>query len=243
MSKASINILVLFSATIVLTLGCAPSHSVESDLVNASIEAHGGYETYLNLKDFNYLKITLTPRPDGASQDTLLQAISLPRLDETYLRYHKDNLNYEIHQYGATTELLIEGLSNKDSLLIAEHRRIVDGANFVFFQPFKLKDRKAQLYYQGIIDLPLAEQTIRVHHLKAAFEGSSDTWHFLLDTEDHRVVANAVDHNGKMSLITNDAMQWHQGLLVHKARTSYLSKEDFELIRPQAFYEYEMVSQ
>lgn len=243
MCKAGINILVLFTASFMLILGCAPSHSVESDLVNASIETHGGYEAYLNLKDFNYLKTTLTPRPEGTSQDTLLQAISLPRFDETYLRYQKDNLNYEIHQYGATTELLKEGITIKDSLLISEHRHIIDGANFVFFQPFKLKDRKAQFRYQGVIDLPFAEQTIRVHHLKVAFEGSSDTWHFFLDTEDHRVVANAVDHNGKMSLITNDAMQWHQGLLVHKARTSYLSNLDFELIRPQASYEYEMVSE
>ena len=243
MCKVGINALILFTATFMLTFGCLPSHLVESDLVNASIKAHGGYEAYLNLKDFNYLKTTLTSRTDGALQDTLLQAISLPRLDETYLQYHKDNLNYETHQYRGTTELLKEGLNIKDSLLIAEHRRIVDGANFVFFQPFKLKDRKAQLRYQGVIDLPLAEHTTQVHHLKVAFEGSSDTWHFFLDTEDHRVVANAVDHNGKMSLITNDSMQWHQGLLVHKSRTSYLSNEDFEIIRPQATYEYEMISQ
>jgi hypothetical protein len=56
------------------------------------------------------------------------------------------------------------------------------------------------------------------------------------------VVANAVLHEGKMSLIVNDSLQWHKNMLVHHYRTSYLSNTNFELIRPQARYLYTMLA-
>lgn len=65
--------------------------------------------------------------------------------------------------------------------------------------------------------------------------------YFFFDLNTLQVRANAVWHNEKMSLILNEEMQWHHGLLLHHKRTSYLSNQNFELIRPQVTYTYEML--
>ena len=59
----------------------------------------------------------------------------------------------------------------------------------------------------------------------------------MISGEIHRV-----DHNGKISLILNDSLQWHKNLLVHSRRRSFLSNSNFELIRLQASYKYKMLS-
>ncbi len=220
---------------------CSETISVEEEVLQDAFDAHGGIEAYYNLKNFSYLKISYTSEAEGTIRDTLEQRISHPLFNDTYLTYSKEGVVYEVSHLGNQLSLLQDGTPVNDSLLVEQHQSTVDGAKFVFFQPFKLKDKKAQLSYQGVRILELGKGTKKVHHLKVTYKGSSDTWHFFIDTNNHQVVANAVKHNEKMSLITNDSMQWHQGLLVHRKRTSYLSNDAFESIHPQAFYDYVML--
>lgn len=226
-----------------ITFSCSGTLSVEEEVLQDALHAHGSLEAYHTLKNLSYLKISYTSEADGSIIDTLEQRISHPRFNETYLAYSKGGVVFEVSHLDDQLSLLQDGTPVNDSLLIEQHQSTVDGAKFVFFQPFKLKDETAHLSYQGVRSLELSRGNVNVHHLKVTYSGASDTWHFFIDTNSYQVVANAVKHNDKMSLITNDSMQWHQGLLVHHKRTSYLSNDAFEFIHPQAFYDYEMIKE
>jgi hypothetical protein len=225
------------------TFSCSETLSVEEEVLQDALDTHGGLEAYHNFKDLSYLKTTYTTEANGSIRDTLEQRINHPRFNDTYLTYSKEGAVYEVSHLDNQLSLLQDSTPVNDSLIIEQHQSSVDGAKFVFFQPFKLKDEKAHLSYQGVRNLELSRGTFNVHHLEVTYKGSSDTWYFFIDTKSYQVVANAVKHNDKMSLITNDSMQWHQGLLVHHKRTSYLSNDAFESIHPQAFYDYEMIKE
>lgn len=222
---------------------CSTQDQMVNDLLSKSLSAHGGFGNYSNLKDLHYRKTTYTVNTSNTITDTLKQTISHPRYDATYLQYSSKGSDIAVFHSDNEFTLNIDGKLIRDNGLIEEHRSMVDGAKFVFFQPFKLKDQAAQISYQSIRELALPGGAKNVHHLQVTYKESSDVWHFFIDTNSYQLVANAVKHNDKMSLITNDAMQWYKGLLVHQKRTSYLSNNDFILLHPQAFYDYEMIKE
>jgi hypothetical protein len=117
---------------------------------------------------------------------------------------------------------------------------MIEGANFVFFQPFKLKDKGTQIEYLGLRGTSFSEKPLE--QIRVTYPNSNDIWYFFFDQETKYVLANAVDHSGKISLILNDSLQWHKNLFVHSRRRSFLSNSNFELIRLQASYKYKMLS-
>ena len=227
---------------VVIINSCTSGDQVVNDLLNNSISAHGGFGNYSNLKELNYRKTTYTVNTSNIITDTLVQNVRHPQFGITYLHYQSKGLDIEAYHDNNVFTLHRDGQLIEEGELIKQHRSMVDGVKFVFFQPFKLKDQGAQIRHQGVRELALPGGARKVHHLKVTYKGASDSWHFFLDTSNYQVVANAVKHDDKMSLITNDAMQWYKGLLVHQKRTSYLSNDDFILLRPQAFYDYEMIN-
>ena len=234
---------------VLLLFGCAdPSISPENrakDLVNASISAHGGQSTYDKLKDLSYIKTTYTYDSLEQVSDTLVQHIHHNRLGHIRLTYQNDRGLNEIEEKGEELSVRLNGVIQYDTTLIKNAKSTADGARFVFFQPFKLKDSLVRLKALGRRTLSHKDNQLseELEVVEATYPNSSDIWYFFFDSESNRLLANAVNHNGKMSLITNDSLQWHEGLLVHRFRTSYLASEQFEPIRVQARYDYEMRAQ
>lgn len=233
---------------VLLLFGCAnPSLHQENrakDLVNASISAHGGQSTYDKLKDLNYIKTTYTYDSLEQVSDTLVQCIHHNRLGHIRLTYNNDQGLNEIEEEDEQLSVRLNGVVQYDTALIKNAKSTADGARFVFFQPFKLKDSLVRLNALGRRTLTYkgSQLSEEVEVVEATYPNSSDIWYFFFDPESNRLLANAVNHNGKMSLITNDSLQWHKSVLVHRFRTSYLSNEQFELIRVQARYNYEMLA-
>lgn len=233
---------------VLLLFGCAnPSISPEKrakDLVNASISAHGGRSAYEQLKDLSYIKTTYTYHSLEQVSDTLVQLINHNRLGHIRLTYQNDQGLNEIEEKDEQLSVRLNGEVQYDTTLIKNAKSTLDGAQFVFFQPFKLKDSLVRLKVLGRRTLFHKENQLseEVEVVEATYPNSSDIWYFFFDPETDRLLANAVNHNGKMSLIINDSLQWHKGMLVHRFRTSYLSNDQFEPIRVQARYDYEMLT-
>jgi hypothetical protein len=226
----------------VIITSCATNNSA-SEKVEKAIEAHGGYTAFQEIENLRYLKRTYSLNKEGVVTDTLIQFLYHETVNHTQLRYQSSDTMFVTEDRGGVIAVTINELPLNDSTTLKSHQKLIDAANYIFFQPFKLRDHNAVLKPIGRKQLHLSKGLKEVEVIAVTYPNSDDKWYFFFDSKTHKVMANAVNHNGKMSLITNDAMQWHQGLLVHKTRTSYLSNENFELIRPQAFYEYEMVSQ
>lgn len=232
----------------VLLLGCAnPSLHRENraiDLVNASISAHGGRSAYEQLKGLSYIKTTYTYDSKDYVSDTLVQRIHHNRLGHIQLTYQDKQDVYKLEQLDNKLRVYLNEVIQLDTALMARMKSTADGARFVFFQPFKLNDSLVRLRALGrrTLSYKVNQPSEEVETVEATYPNSSDIWYFFFDPESDRLIANAVNHNGKMSLITNDSLQWHKGMLIHRFRTSYLSNDQFEPIRVQARYDYEMLT-
>jgi len=212
--------------------GCSTQKSQGESLVEESILAHGGLNNYTNLQDFRYEKTSYTLDAQEVINDTLIQQFEIPRLGTTIL-ITEDSLRITLQNENIQTSKEL----NSDQ---QNYKSIIEGANFVFFQPFKLKDKGAQIEYLGLKSPGFSEEPLE--QIRVTYPNSSDIWYFFFDYETKHVVANAVDHDGKVSLILNDSLQWHKNLFVHSRRRSFLSNSNFELIRLQASYKYKMLS-
>ena len=223
---------IVFIALLASFGGCSSSKSQGELVVEESILAHGGLNSYTNLQDFRYEKTSYTLDAQEVINDTLVQQFEIPRLGTTIL-ITEDSLRITLQNENIqTSKELNSGQQN--------YKSIIEGANFVFFQPFKLKDQGAQIEYLGLKSPGFSEKPLE--QIRVTYPNSSDIWYFFFDHETKYLLANAVDHNRKISLILNDSLQWHKNLLVHSRRRSFLSNSNFELIRLQAGYKYKMLS-
>ena len=212
--------------------GCSTQKSQGESLVEESILAHGGLNNYTNLQGFRYEKTSYTLDAQEVITDTLVQQFEIPRFGTTIL-ITEDSLRITLQNENIQTSK--PSVSDQQN-----YKGIIEGANFVFFQPFKLKDKEAQIEYLGLMNPSFSEKTLE--QIRVTYPNSKDIWYFFFDHETKHVLANAVDHNGKISLILNDSLQWHKNLFVHNRRRSFLSNSNFELIRLQASYKYKMLS-
>jgi len=212
--------------------GCSTQKSQGESLVQESILAHGGLNNYANLRDFRYEKTSYTLDAQEIINDTLVQQFEIPRFGKTIL-ITEDSLRITLEKENIQTSKQLD--SNQQN-----YKSIIEGANFVFFQPFKLKDKGAQIEYLGLRSSGFSKKPLE--QIRVTYPISNDIWYFFFDQETKYVLANAVDHNGKISLILNDSLQWHKNLFVHSRRRSFLSNSNFELIRLQASYKYKMLS-
>ncbi|MEK9559726.1 MAG: hypothetical protein VW010_03325 [Flavobacteriaceae bacterium] len=212
--------------------GCSSPKSQGELVVLESILAHGGLNNYASLQDFRYEKTSYTLDAQEVINDTLVQQFEIPRLGTTIL-ITEDSLRITLQNENIQTSKELNSSQQN-------YKSIIEGANFVFFQPFKLKDKGAQIEYLGLKSPGFSEEPLE--QIRVTYPNSSDIWYFFFDHETKYVLANAVDHNRKVSLILNDSLQWHKNLLVHSRRRSFLSNSNFELIRLQASYKYKMLS-
>ena len=212
--------------------GCSTQKSQGESLVEESILAHGGLKNYTHLQDFRYEKTSYTLDAEEIIKDTLVQQFEIPRFGTTIL-ITEDSLRITLRNENIQTSKQL----NSDP---EDYKSIIEGANFVFFQPFKLKDKEAQIEYLGLRSSGFSKKPL--DQIRVTYPSSNDIWYFFFDQETKYVLANAVDHNGKISLILNDSLQWHKNLFVHSRRRSFLSNSNFELIRLQASYKYKMLS-
>jgi hypothetical protein len=210
-------------------------------LIDMAIEAHGGMSSYLNLHKLHYQKTSITINKENQAVDSLVQHLKHPTVHETEVQFIASDRRLKARYNGTELSAEIDGLTQYDKAVLSSLRNTIDAANFVFFQPFKLRDTSAQLRYLGNRTLALTEKNLAVEALLVNYPNSKDQWYFFFDSKTKQVVANAVLHEGKMNLIVNDSLQWHKNMLVHHYRTSYLSNTNFELIRPQARYLYTML--
>ena len=153
--------------------GCSTQKSQGESLVQESILAHGGLNNYTNLRDFRYEKTSYTLDAQEIINDTLVQQFEIPRFGTTIL-ITEDSLRITLQNEIIQTSKQLD--SDQQN-----YKSMIEGANFVFFQPFKLKDKGTQIEYLGLKSPSFSEKPLE--QIKVTYPNSNDIWYFFFDHE------------------------------------------------------------
>lgn len=235
----------MFFATLAMLWGCTGEPKKEIDpgveVVSQSIVAHGGFDTWKNLKTISYKK-------------TIILFDSLGSEESRTVQYHNYSFKPEV-------KMTIQWYTGKDSVRIehegGESVRYVNGSpqlseeakegaasairssTFVLFQPFKLLDPGTELSF---VVRDTLEENMIVDVVQPSFKGAernSDKWWFYFDQKSRECVANMVEHDGRYSYIVNLKFDRSTPLLFNSHRKSYFtdSKRNIRYLRAEYYYE------
>lgn len=228
----------LFVGLLILCMQCQPPPTV-STVENAALAAHGG-QRYKAVKKLSYEKKIwlLSQTGDTITENTEKHFIDFD-IDQTRVKWHQDSLHWEANRIGNLVSLKKNGLQVRDSIVIAKTQRRLNGAQFVFWQPFKFINDNGKKTYQGARTLFNGWE---VQEIQVVYPNSDDRWSFFFDAKSKKLKATGVFHNNRYSLITNDIQESNTGLSLHQKRISYFTDSLFIPFRKGTLYSYKINS-
>ncbi len=224
---------------LVLFFGCVElPEPTASELIDKSIRAHGSWDSYEDFDEISLQKNIILFTEEGAveSQWTEHQEFRYYPFYFASVGWFKDSVYKRITYDGERISYLIsDSVSDPNAELEQKNLERIRAAEFVLFQPFKLKDTLAQKEYTG---KRVLFDSVEVSEVKITYPKSDDVWWFYFD-RGGVLVANRVLHNGRYSLIENLDFQEHDGLYLHKHRKSYFvdSLLNKKYLRAEYFYD------
>lgn len=235
--------LICLSAALAFFQGCQSPADQARQLVERSVEVHGGLEAYQNLDLISWDKTTWLYEEDGTLESQNLQRQSYRGGDQptTIIRWRKDSTFYEIESSQRITRYRMGDVILSEGEEVEQAENQARSATYVFFQPFKLLDQGTNLSYEGSLTLG---DSLDVEVVRVSYEGddeNSDVWRYYFD-RGNRLVANSVEHQGRISLIVD--LEYQQdpvsGLLLNKKRKSYFVDSTLQIKYLRAEYLYEI---
>jgi hypothetical protein len=237
MRHISSSIIRVFVLIALLTQGCTPPDAA-LEIVEKSIAAHGGKKLWEAVEGVDYTKAIATFNAEGQLINEVLQK------HRVLLQPFEAQLEWEDEEGQHIAQLkndTIHRTLNSDPVSAAEKlagaKASINGAHYVFWQPYRLLEPEAQRTFMGVRTLFNNTTTLEVK-ITYSTAPEADQWYYFFDASSFQLVATAVLHNGRMSLITNDAYENETGLLLNHKRTSYLTDENFQPLYKQASYIY-----
>ena len=233
------GLLLLFS---LLLTGCESENPSSDFILQKSLEAHGGIERWKKMKYIRYCKTTTFYDPTGVIEKKSVQHITHKwRPKQTEMIWESEGKSNRALKDTTGISLYKDGVLQKDSLLLAQANTNLKAALYVYWQPFKLLEEKAQKNYLGIQKLL---DSISVHALQISYseEKNADVWTYFFDTQNYRLCAAQVLHNKRISLIVNEAVESETGLFLNHKRKSYFLDSVGKIKYLRAAYSYEIDS-
>lgn len=228
--------LCLITALVLMVVQCQQPQTV-TRLDKAAIEAHGG-SLYQTVKKIHYIKKiwSLSKTGDTLSENTEKHWVDF---DKNYARIAWTQNGIQWQAIGAKegVRLIANDSLVNDSIALKKVRRRLDGAQFVFWQPFKYVKDGGQKNYKGMRTL---FNGWKVHEIEVTYPNSNDRWSFFFDHTNNRLRATGVLHNNRYSLITNDQQEGDTGLYLHQQRSSYFTDSLFRPQRKSTLYSYDL---
>lgn len=222
--------------------GCVKEGSQATKILEKSIQAHGGKSLWESVKVVSYRKETTLYSASGEIEQQIAQKITHKfRPQITEMLWMKNGKINRAIKNAKEVILYQNNQLQKDSLLIAKTNSSLDAALYVFWQPYKLLDKKVNLDYIGekkLLD-SLSVYGIRVTYSNA---DAGDTWIYYFDKNNYRLRAAQVNHNQRWSLIVNESVEKETGLFLNKKRKSYFLDSLGKIKSLRAAYTYRIQS-
>ena len=226
----------ILGVSIICTISCQPAEVDKAeDLINMSIEAHGGMERWKSLDTFSYRKEITLYDTEKKVRKFIAQQHDYTRSPQLEGRYSYFDSIQRAVVFDGKTAYKIEANTKKEADESA--LKNFSSAYYVLNMPWKLHDEGAHATYQGLdtlFDGRIVEK-IKVEYTSGI---TKDLWWYYFDTNTHRVVACLVSHPPTYNLITNDAYATYQGLLWNHKRSSYRADKNGDVIHLLGTYVY-----
>lgn len=210
---------------ILILLGCENNSKKEPiDIINASIEAHGGMDNWNAIKNISYSKRIVMYFPDGSVESEVTQKIKYvfkPKFSGK-MRWEQNGVNYQLVFDGNATQVFMDGVASRDTAITDKYFAEFMATYYVFAQPFKLLENKANRAYEGetVLENGTPADVIKVTYPSQNNE-PSDEWWYYFDTKTRRLSANMVHHKKGYSYIKNTKYQIVNSMLFNAERKSY----------------------
>jgi hypothetical protein len=232
-------IFLLFVSGILLSSCNQNTSSIENQLLQKCIAAHGGMEKWQSLEKTDYTKHIVLYYEDGTIEKEMVQKhhyTNTPHLSGSI--EWSDTIHHRVfYQDGTAYE--VKGDERQASSPTALNT--FNSAYYVLNMPWKLADGTAEISYEGI-DTILNDKIVHTLSVEYPSESQNDVWEYYLDQNSFFLVANKVQHGSTYSLITNDEYAWYKGLRFNAKRTSYMVDSLGEVLYMRAKYEYQFMS-
>jgi hypothetical protein len=212
---------ILFSLFICSCTNERQTKNFALELVENSIEAHGGMEKWQAIRELTYTKNTRLLLPNGELESEIGQIHNYslrPELTGTIEWSPTDSIDIRIDYNSISATRFING--SLDSAAIGKVENEFMAAYFTLCQPFKLLDAGTELEYLGKDTLEDGKEVEKVMVTYPNAE-KSDRWWYFFDPVSYRVVANMVDHGRGYSYIRNLEYDDSTGIVFNRARNSY----------------------
>lgn len=205
------------------------------EIIEKSIDAHGGKSNLDEIKKIKYSKKTFFYDHLGKIKNEIHQVIT-----HEFNPYKTKIISGDEFQKtnGILTELTKNGKKIYDFESLKKTKSTLDGAFYVFWQPMKLKDPETIMNYLGEVTLPNQKDA---HAIEISYLNGSDKWNFYFDTSSYLLVATEVNHNNKISLIYTTDFNYNKYGVFHYKRESYKVTENRSKLILQASYIYEVL--
>ena len=231
-----------FGFFIVLCLSClnCTTKSISAEeIIDKSVEAHGGFQYWSELKQLEFDKSTILYTPEGDVEREINQHqmfLLKPSLEGAILsnETYKNDLYFHGNEFSKVINDSVFMVS--DSLEFEAAKNTFFAAHYVVCQPFKLKDENLILKYVGKEKIDNTE-VYAVNVSYTTDDKQSDKWTYYFDAKTYKLVANKVTHNGNISLIKNVEFDLKTKLVFNAHRKSYTILGDGSaFLRAEYFY-------
>lgn len=222
-----------FICLAVLVSSCRQERQLTAqDIVERSIEAHGGIEQWRSVNSLSFDKTTILFTKDGTVEKEIEQHQQFNLKPELTGSIHDLKLP-GVHGFEYDGKE-IRRISNdslwtvKDSTKVPKLKNSFMAANYVVCQPFKLLDDGVILTYKGMDEM----DDSTVHVIDVGYKNDtedSDRWTYYFETNSFKLLANRVKHNSNVSIIKNLEFDHTSGILFNAHRKSFTLKDNGEV--------------
>ncbi|GAB3218422.1 hypothetical protein J0A67_02710 [Algoriphagus aestuariicola] len=217
---------------------CEPSPEKKAkELIERSIEAHGGSEAWEKISILKFRKKTRLYNEDGTVESELDQEMEFrlkPRL-EGKITWEKDSIKHVLSWDGVQMRYFMGENEVKNPAFLASKKKDFDAAYYTISQPWGLLGDGATLTYEGQKTL---ENGKTVESVRVDYGSDTDLWFYYFDPNSVVMVGNEVHAKDHRSLIYDLSLVEHDGLKFHGQRDSWRIDERGKRLFLRAEYVY-----
>ncbi|MFT5102644.1 MAG: hypothetical protein ACI86C_000286 [Candidatus Latescibacterota bacterium] len=209
-------------------------------LINHSLEAHGGQDAWDSVEEISYSKRTILYDSLGTieSDQTKIHAYSFRPTFTATMTWDQDSVQYRVNYSKEKTTLFLNDSLAQDATIKQKFEKEVRGAYYVYWMPYKLLDANAENTYQGLKPQPKLGD---VHVLEVRYPDSENVWWYYFDTETFKLVGTKVYHEPTSSFIKNAKHETETELSLNAERSSYRIDEAGKILFKRADYFYKVL--
>lgn len=219
-------------------VSCKPNPEKQAlQLLEKSIEAHGGEEVWENLSQLKFRKWTRLLDDKGMAESELDQwhEFRFKPYFEGKITWEKDSIRHVVSWDGAKFRYFMGENEVLNEGFLAARKKDFDAAFYTVAQPWKLLDKGGMLFYEGKKTL---ENGKEVESIRVDYGPDSDTWWYFFDPVTFLMIGNQVQLKDHRSLVYDLSEEEVNGLKLHGKRESWRINDQGERLFLRAEYLY-----